>query len=77
MFERETKMAKKQTQNQKSNEKKDAPVYPVFKVVSKGVTIEWSDSLKMAQEAYKEAHKQDKQLWRVEETGAASLLQAA
>lgn len=68
-------MAKKQ--NQKTDGKKDAPVYPVFKVVSKGVTVEWSDSIKTAQEAYKEAAKQDKQLWEVVESGAAKLLQAA
>lgn len=67
----------KQAAKQKTNDKKDLPVYPVFKVVSKGVTVEWSEDIVDAQTAFKEANKQDKQLWEVSETGAAKLLQAA
>lgn len=48
---------------------------PFYNVVAGGVTVEWTDKLSEASTAFRDATK-PKKLWRLEGTGALTLMNA-
>jgi len=54
---------------------KDTPTFPVFRVVTRGTDVEFTDNRKSADLAFKEAEA-GTNLWEVQESGSAALLRS-